>query len=130
MELLIVVRVIIIVVDHRAQLDTLRSVSLGAVNFAPRVVRVGVSVILIVSISGNVANEEIEDLIIIADDMGSLEIDDNDQVMAYGTETGAFVRLDDLQKGYALGQIDRTIIMNPEGLAAGGHALATHLFVF
>ena len=65
-----------------------------------------------------VANEEIEDLIIIADDMGSLEIDDHDQVMAYGTETGAFVRLDDLQKGYALGQIDRTIIMNPDQVNA------------
>ena len=57
--------------------------------------------------------EEVEDLIIIADDMGSLKIDQNGSVTGYGTETGAFVRLDDLQPGYAFGQIDRTIIMNP-----------------
>ncbi|MDZ7821174.1 MAG: hypothetical protein U5N26_04820 [Candidatus Marinimicrobia bacterium] len=30
-----------------------------------------------------------------------------------GTETGAFVRLDDLQPGYAFGQLDRSIIMSP-----------------
>jgi hypothetical protein len=57
--------------------------------------------------------EEVEDLIIIADDMGSLQVDGNGNVIGYGTETGAFVRLDDLQPGYAFGQIDRTIIMNP-----------------
>jgi hypothetical protein len=57
--------------------------------------------------------EEVEDLIIIADDMGSLQLDQNGIVTGYGTETGAFVRLDDLQPGYAFGQIDRTIIMNP-----------------
>jgi hypothetical protein len=65
-----------------------------------------------------IAAEEIEDLMIIADDMGSLEIDDQQHVMAYGTEIGAFVRLDDLQKGYALGQIDRSIIMNPDQVNA------------
>ena len=31
---------------------------------------------------------------------------------------GAFVRLDDLQSGYAFGQIDRTIIMNPDQVNA------------
>jgi hypothetical protein len=65
-----------------------------------------------------IAGGEIEDLIIIADDMGSLEINKQNQVIAYGTETGAFVRLDDLQKGYALGQIDRSIIMNPDQVNA------------
>ncbi len=65
-----------------------------------------------------IACGEIEDLIIIADDMGSLEINAQNQVIAYGTETGAFVRLDDLQKGYALGQIDRSIIMNPDQVNA------------
>jgi hypothetical protein len=65
-----------------------------------------------------IAGDEIENLIIIADDMGSLEIDSKNQVLAYGTETGAFVRLDDLQKGYALGQIDRSIIMNPDQVNA------------
>jgi hypothetical protein len=65
-----------------------------------------------------VAGNRIEDLTIIADDMGSLEINAAGQVQAYGTEIGAFVRLDDLQKGYALGQIDRSIIMNPDQVNA------------
>jgi hypothetical protein len=34
-------------------------------------------------------------------------------VIGYGTEIGAFVRLDDLKPGYAFGQLDRAIIMNP-----------------
>ena len=64
------------------------------------------------------AGEEVEELTVIADDMGSLEIDAEGRVMGYGTEIGAFVRLDDLQSGYALGQIDRTIIMNPDQVNA------------
>jgi hypothetical protein len=58
--------------------------------------------------------DELEDLVTVADDMGSLEISETGEVMGYGTETGAFVRLDDLQTGYAFGQIDRTIIMSPD----------------
>ncbi|MBF0569571.1 MAG: phosphoenolpyruvate carboxykinase, partial [Candidatus Omnitrophica bacterium] len=54
----------------------------------------------------------IQDLIIIADDMGSLQIGQDGKIMGYGTEIGAFLRLDDLQPGYALGQIDRAIIMS------------------
>ena len=54
----------------------------------------------------------IQDLNIVADDMGSLEIDSHGHLIGYGTEIGAFLRLDDLQPGYALGQIDRAIIMN------------------
>jgi len=64
------------------------------------------------------AGEEIEDMLIIADDMGSIGINANNQLVGYGTEMGAFVRLDDLQSGYALGQIDRTIIMNPDKVNA------------
>jgi hypothetical protein len=56
--------------------------------------------------------DEIQDIIVIADDMGSLDIDDNGRIIGYGTEIGAFVRLDDLQPGYAFGQLDRMIIMN------------------
>lgn len=56
--------------------------------------------------------EYIQDLIVIADDMGSLALDKNGDVLGYGTEIGAFLRLDDLQPGYALGQIDRAIIMS------------------
>ncbi len=66
----------------------------------------------------NIAGDEVEELIIIADDMGSLAIDSQGKVIGYGTEIGAFVRLDDLQSGYALGQIDRTIIMNPDQVNA------------
>lgn len=55
----------------------------------------------------------VDDITIVADDMGSLAINESGNVLGYGTETGAFVRLDDLQPGYAFGQIDRTIIMNP-----------------
>ena len=55
---------------------------------------------------------EIQDVIVISDDMGSLDIDDQGRVIGYGTEVGAFVRLDDLSPGYAFGQIDRTIMMN------------------
>ncbi len=55
----------------------------------------------------------ISDIIIIADDMGSIDIDDDGSIIGYGTETGAFLRLDDLQQGYGFGQIDRSIIMSP-----------------
>ncbi|MBF0386732.1 MAG: phosphoenolpyruvate carboxykinase [Candidatus Omnitrophica bacterium] len=54
----------------------------------------------------------IQDLIIIADDMGSINLGFNGDILGYGTEIGAFLRLDDLQPGYALGQIDRAIIMS------------------
>jgi len=64
------------------------------------------------------AGEEIEDMMIVADDMGSIGINSDNQLVGYGTEMGAFVRLDDLQSGYALGQIDRTIIMNPDKVNA------------
>ncbi len=57
-------------------------------------------------------DEYVQDIVIIADDMGSLSISPDEEVIGRGTETGAFLRLDDLQPGYALGQIDRAIIMN------------------
>lgn len=60
----------------------------------------------------------IQDMIIIADDMGSFEINAQGQVIGYGTEIGAFLRLDDLQPGYALGQIDRAIIMSANQINA------------
>lgn len=46
------------------------------------------------------------------DDMGTFKIK-NGEVYAYGTETGAFVRLDDLENGYAYKEMDRSIFMNP-----------------
>lgn len=51
---------------------------------------------------------------IVADDMGSLGIREDGRVIGYGTEIGAFIRLDDLQRGYAFGQVDRAIIMSPQ----------------
>jgi hypothetical protein len=63
-------------------------------------------------------NEKIKDMNIIADDMGSIRISPDGKALGYGTETGAFVRLDDLQPGYAFGQIDRAIIMSPNQVNA------------
>jgi hypothetical protein len=54
----------------------------------------------------------ISETTIIADDMGSIIIEDDGTVRGIGTEIGAFLRLDDLQPGYAFGQIDRSILMN------------------
>jgi len=60
----------------------------------------------------SIASKEIEDITIVADDMGSLAISEKGEVIGFGTEIGAFVRLDDLQPGYAFGQMDRAMIMN------------------
>jgi hypothetical protein len=60
----------------------------------------------------------IRELTIIADDMGSIEIDPNGCPVGFGTEIGAFLRLDDLQPGYAYGHLDRSIIMNPSQVNA------------
>lgn len=65
-----------------------------------------------------IGEQYIQDIFILADDMGSLEIGPNGSVLGFGTEIGAFLRLDDLQPGYALGQIDRAIIMSPNQVNA------------
>ena len=65
-----------------------------------------------------IGEDQIEEMTIVADDMGSLDIDQEGKVVGYGTEIGAFVRLDDLQPGYAFGQLDRSIIMNPNQVNA------------
>jgi len=64
------------------------------------------------------AKEYIRDMTIIYDDMGSLEVTEEGEIKSYGTEMGAFVRLDDLQPGYAFGVIDRSIIMSPHKINA------------
>ena len=61
--------------------------------------------------------EEVAYVDVIIDDMGSLDIV-NGKVVAYGTETGAFVRLDDLPPGYAYYTMDRSIFMNPDKINA------------
>lgn len=50
---------------------------------------------------------------IIFDDMGVFKLEDN-KVVGYGTEIGAFVRLDDLEDGYAYNEMDRSVFMNPD----------------
>jgi|Deesub1362A_J573_1020465.scaffolds.fasta_scaffold00073_108 hypothetical protein len=60
------------------------------------------------------AGEHICEMKIIFDDMGSLGLDSKSRVVGFGTEIGAFVRLDDLQPGYAYEEIDRSIFMNPD----------------
>jgi len=55
----------------------------------------------------------IREMTVIFDDMGSLGLEGG-KIKAYGTETGAFVRLDDLNPGFAFGNIDRSIIMSPQ----------------
>ncbi|MGZ4198804.1 MAG: hypothetical protein ACXVP1_01310 [Thermoleophilia bacterium] len=67
------------------------------------------------------AGDRVAELHVVADDMGALEVvrhDGRERVVGYGTEIGAFVRLDDLQQGYAIGQIDRAIIMSPQKVNA------------
>lgn len=58
------------------------------------------------------ADEYIRRLTTIFDDMGTLRMKDG-LVHGYGTEIGAFVRLDDLEPGFAYEEIDRSIFMNP-----------------
>jgi hypothetical protein len=62
--------------------------------------------------------EYIRELTIVADDMGSIELNQEELPIGFGTEIGAFLRLDDLQPGYAYGHLDRSIIMNPSQVNA------------
>ncbi|UCF30525.1 MAG: phosphoenolpyruvate carboxykinase [bacterium] len=62
--------------------------------------------------------DSISDMTIVADDMGSLEIGSDGRVHGYGTEIGAFIRLDDLAREYAFNQVDRAIIMSPQKVNA------------
>lgn len=60
-----------------------------------------------------IGRNRIDRMDVVFDDMGSLQIM-NGHVSAKGTEIGAFVRLDDLDKGTAYRDMDRTIFFNPE----------------
>lgn len=59
------------------------------------------------------SEEHISEMIIVFDDMGTIKIKDG-EIYGYGTEIGAFVRLDDLDPGYAFKEMDRSIFMNPD----------------
>ena len=55
---------------------------------------------------------------IIFDDMGYLKIGEDNTIKGYGTEIGAFVRIDDLDPTYAYEQLDRGIYSNPDKVNA------------
>lgn len=61
----------------------------------------------------SIENSGIADIRTIYDDMGTF-IYSNKQILATGTETGAFVRLDDLDTSYSIKSIDRAIYFNPD----------------
>ena len=63
------------------------------------------------------SEEYISNMNVIFDDMGTFKNIDG-KIYAYGTEIGAFVRLDDLAQGYAFREIDRSIFMNPDKINA------------
>jgi hypothetical protein len=62
----------------------------------------------------SISEEHFSEMKVIFDDMGSLALDAKGIVIAYGTEVGAFVRLDDLSPKYAYDEIDRSIFINPD----------------
>lgn len=55
---------------------------------------------------------------IIFDDMGYLKKEEDGTIKGYGTEIGAFVRVDDLDPAYAFEQLDRGIYTNPDKINA------------
>ncbi|SHJ62196.1 hypothetical protein SAMN05444401_3489 [Clostridium amylolyticum] len=61
----------------------------------------------------SLSEEYVSDMTIVFDDMGTLKVID-ENIKGYGTEIGAFVRLDDLDQGYAFKEIDKSIFMNPD----------------
>jgi len=60
-----------------------------------------------------IADETIKEMNVVFDDMGVFYFK-KDQLYAKGTEIGAFIRLDDLETGYAYKELDRAIFLNPE----------------
>ncbi len=54
----------------------------------------------------------IKKMTVVFDDMGVLKFEQN-KIKAIGTEIGAFVRLDDLDAGYAYQEMERAIFVNP-----------------
>ena len=63
----------------------------------------------------NLSEQYVKDMKVIFDDMGTLLLNPKGGApLGVGTEIGAFVRLDDLDTGYAYKEIDRSIFMNPD----------------
>ena len=63
------------------------------------------------------SSKYLKEIKIIFDDMGVFKVE-NGKIYGYGTEVGAFVRLDDLADGYAYEAMDRGIFMNPHRINA------------
>lgn len=55
---------------------------------------------------------------VIFDDMGYLKKEEDGIIKAYGTEIGAFVRVDDLDPAYAFAQLDRGVYTNMDRVNA------------
>lgn len=65
------------------------------------------------------AEDYISDMTVVFDDMGTFRYNKEEKTLqGIGTEIGAFVRLDDLDAGYAFKQLDRSIFMNPDKINA------------
>lgn len=64
------------------------------------------------------SEDYITDMTVIFDDMGIMKINPEGKPLGFGTEVGAFVRLDDLDAGYAFKEMDRSIFMNPDKINA------------
>ncbi|NLB40313.1 MAG: phosphoenolpyruvate carboxykinase [Erysipelotrichaceae bacterium] len=64
-----------------------------------------------------IGKDYIKQMKIVFDDMGTFFKKDG-HIYAHGTEIGAFVRLDDLEAGYAYQKIDRAIFLNPDQVNA------------
>ncbi len=64
------------------------------------------------------SEDYISDMTIVFDDMGVVKLNQEGKPLGFGTEIGAFVRLDDLDSGYAFREIDRSIFMNPDKINA------------
>lgn len=62
----------------------------------------------------NLGGDTIDHIDVVFDDMGVFLLDENNHVVAQGTEIGAFVRLDDLDRSLPYQAMDRSIFMNPE----------------
>lgn len=64
-----------------------------------------------------IGSNYIKEMRIVFDDMGTFLQEDN-KLYAIGTEIGAFIRLDDLENGYAYREIDRAVFLNPDKVNA------------
>lgn len=64
-----------------------------------------------------IGGDYVKEIHTIYDDMGTFVIR-NQEMISFGTEIGAFIRLDDLDSGYAYQEIDRAVFLNPDQINA------------